>query len=40
MIVGVTFLSFLYEFIGVDDHKPVTIISYRQKGLLWRLKKY
>lgn len=28
------FLSLLYEFIGVDDHRPVTIISDRQKGLL------
>ncbi|KAK9217883.1 hypothetical protein WN943_006513 [Citrus x changshan-huyou] len=34
------FLSLLYEFIGADDHRPVTIISDRQKGLLCGLEKY
>ena len=40
MIVGVIFLSLMYEFIGVDDHRSVTIICDRQKGLLWGLEKY
>ncbi|GAY68526.1 hypothetical protein CUMW_264840 [Citrus unshiu] len=34
------FLSLLYEFIGADDHRSVTIISDRQKGLLWGLENY
>lgn len=40
MPVEVIFCSLLNEFIGADDHRLVTIINDRQKGLLWGLEKY